>query len=66
MFRKASPPAAHDHNIEELLLLGHVALHFDQERGANEEVVEEQAKDAVPVSGRISLRGYRTILPASA
>ena len=46
------PPAAaaQDHHVEELLLLGQVALDFDGKGGIGEEVGEEQAEQAMPVA----------------
>jgi hypothetical protein len=58
------PPRApaHDRHVEQLLLHGQVALDFDGEGRAAEEVGQLQAERAVPVAQRLPLDGHRTAL----
>ena len=51
-------PAADDDHIEELLLLGQVALDLDDERQAGEVVGQEQAEQPVPVPQGIAVKGH--------
>jgi hypothetical protein len=60
-----TPAAAADEHVEQLLLHRQVALDFNNEGRAGEEVGQQQPKQAVPVAQRLPRAGHRTALPGS-